>query len=596
MKSLSLAAAGLVTLGLLAAARADAQNAPTVAQFATGSGSVPFGIASGPDGNLWFTDDSATAPAIGQITIAGAITRFPLPAGSVPGLIVTGPTKTDLWFTDANPSAPAVGHITLAGTIQEFPLSAGSLPRGITVGADGNLWFANASASAPGIGRITTGGTITPFPSSMIGQPFGITNGPDGKLWFTSPNAAIVGRITTSGAYDLTLTRPNFAGVSGIASTGPGGNIWVAANGANSEVALINTVGAVAEFPIAAQTSQAIKATRITLAPDQNLWFTGDNVSSINKVTQSGLMSFSTEGVPDGSSPNGIVAGSDGNLWFTSAGPVDGASFIGRVTLPSTTPSGATIVSSILPSSRSVAVGATATAFASIVNASTTVGVDSCAIQPTTPVPALFTFQATNPTTNTPTGTINTPIPIAPGIAQSFIIALTPYAATAADLGNVAFSFSCLNAAPAQTFEGVNTLTFSASTTPPPDVVAVSATTTNNGIVDIPANGLAVFAVATTNVGVSAPITVVPSLLTAGLPVSLGVCQTNASGACLAQPAPSLSVTIAAGAQPSFGVFVTATGNVPFLPAVNRAFLQFLDPSGVSRGATSVALRSSSAG
>src|ERR1700722_10454471 len=134
MKSLSLAAAGLMALGLFAAGRAGAQSAPTIAQFAAGSGSVPFGIASGPDGNLWFTDDSATAPAIGQITISGTITRFPLPAGLVPGLIVTGPTATDLWFTDANPSAPAIGHITLTGTISEIALSAGSLPRGITVG------------------------------------------------------------------------------------------------------------------------------------------------------------------------------------------------------------------------------------------------------------------------------------------------------------------------------------------------------------------------------------------------------------------------------------------------------------------------------
>jgi hypothetical protein len=43
-------------------------------------------------------------------------------------------------------------------------------------------------------------------------------------------------------------------------------------------------------------------------------------------------------------------------------------------------------------------------------------------------------------------------------------------------------------------------------------------------------------------------------------------------------------------ATPTFGIFATASGAVPFLPATNRIFVQFSDATGVVRGSTSVAV------
>jgi hypothetical protein len=78
------------------------------------------------------------------------------------------------------------------------------------------------------------------------------------------------------------------------------------------------------------------------------------------------------------------------------------------------------------------------------------------------------------------------------------------------------------------------------------------------------------------------------------VPVALTLCQTNpASGACLAPPAASLSTAIAAGATPTFAVFATARGTIPFNPAANRIFVRFRDnDSGQVVGATSAAVRS----
>jgi hypothetical protein len=52
-----------------------------------------------------------------------------------------------------------------------------------------------------------------------------------------------------------------------------------------------------------------------------------------------------------------------------------------------------------------------------------------------------------------------------------------------------------------------------------------------------------------------------------------------------------VTTQIKANATSTFGIFVQATGNVPFDPAVNRIFVRFKDGGAVTRGSTSVAVR-----
>ena len=259
-------------------------------------------------------------------------------------------------------------------------------------------------------------------------------------------------------------------------------------------------------------------------------------------------------------------------------------------TSTNTTPTGMTsLVSSVLPSSRSVQVGGVATAFASIINTGSTTGT-ACGLAPGTSVPANFSFQTTNPSTNAVAGTANTPATIAAGQTQTFVIAFQPSAAFAPS--SIAINASCANSPAAPVVTGVNTLLLSASTAPVPDIVALAASG-DPGIVDIPGSGgTGVFAVATVNVGAASQITAAADTGSATLPVALTVCQTNPStGACLAPPAASVSTTINANSTPTFGVFVAGSGTVPFDPANNRVNLRFSDPSGTIRGSTSVAVR-----
>src|SRR5205807_1048117 len=75
---------------------------------------------------------------IGRITTAGVFTEFAIATSSTaPFGIAAGPDG-NLWFTEENGNN--VGRVTTTGIISEFPiLSQGRLHRGITAGPDGNV-------------------------------------------------------------------------------------------------------------------------------------------------------------------------------------------------------------------------------------------------------------------------------------------------------------------------------------------------------------------------------------------------------------------------------------------------------------------------
>jgi len=167
----------------------------------------PQDIVTGPDGALWFTE--STGNQIGRFAFLppppfpepfppSPFTFFdvPTPASGVSG-ITRGPDGA-LWFTEQ--SADRIGRITTAGAITEYALpSPGSSPTAITPGPDGALWFTEQYGNR--IGRITTTGAISEFTvPTAASSPHGITAGPEGALWVTEKYGDDIGRITTCGA------------------------------------------------------------------------------------------------------------------------------------------------------------------------------------------------------------------------------------------------------------------------------------------------------------------------------------------------------------------------------------------------------------
>jgi N-acetylneuraminic acid mutarotase len=248
------------------------------------------------------------------------------------------------------------------------------------------------------------------------------------------------------------------------------------------------------------------------------------------------------------------------------------------------------LVAAVLPSSRSVRVGTPATAFATIINTDSNMAT-GCMISPITNIPATFTFQTTNPATNQVTGSPNIPLDIPAGAAQSFVFALTPNTPMAPT--DVQLSFDCASTDPAPIISGLNTFLFSSSSTPTPDILALVATPTNDGIVNIlGTNGTGVFAVATVNVGAGDTVTISADTGGAVLPVNIFICQTDPqTSVCLSPLATSVATTILSNETPTFGVFVASSGDISFFPEIHRIFLRFKDSSNVTRGLTSVAVR-----
>ncbi len=248
------------------------------------------------------------------------------------------------------------------------------------------------------------------------------------------------------------------------------------------------------------------------------------------------------------------------------------------------------LAAAVLPNSRSVEVGATATAFVTVVN-SGAVAATGCTIAPAVSLPSSFSFQATDSTTNAVIGVANAPVNIAAGGSRSFVVAFRPTASFAAT--EVAFNVACANAGPAPVTSGVNTLLLAASDTPISDVVAVAGTLSNNGVVTISGDkGTGVFVVASSNLGAGGDVTVTASIGGVGVDASVMLCETlEDTGACLANPTQAVATNAISGQTSAFSVFVTTNASVPLDPASNRVFVTFRDGNGAVVGMTSVALQ-----
>src|SRR5262245_24076452 len=100
------------------------------------------------------------------------------------------------------------------------------------------------------------------------------------------------------------------------------------------------------------------------------------------------------------------------------------------------------------------------------------------------------------------------------------------------------------------------------------------------------------FAVATANVGGSGEITARADTGATTLPLALALCRTDpATGSCASPAGPAVTTSVIVGETPTFGIFVSAAAQVPFDPANHRIFVRFKDATGITRGSTSVAVR-----
>jgi hypothetical protein len=474
-----------------------------------------------------------------------------------------GDGKLDLVVTNGNSGNVSVFLGTGTGTFGAATnFAVGVAPRSVAVAdfnGDGKLDLAVANAGSNNVSILLGTGT---------GSFAAATNFAVG----TGPNTVAVADFNRDGKQDLALANGSSNSVSILLGNG------------------IGTFGSAVDFPVGSNPLSVVVG---DFNGDGKLDLAVANAGSDNVsiLLGTGAGSFvSPANFAMGDSPVSLAVGD-----FNGDGKLDmvTSNFASRdvsILLNTTSIEFTNLASALLPSSRSVKLETPATAFATIINAGehTAVG---CSISTFTSIPAGFTFQTTDPATNIVTGSPNAPVDIPPGTSQSFVFGLTPTAPIAST--DVQLSFDCANSFPAPILSGINTFLLSASVNPVPDMLALAAAPTSDGIVNIPGtNGTGAFSVATVNLGAAGSITASADTGSAILPVNIALCRTDpATGQCISAIGPSITLQINSNETPTFGIFVQGNGDVPFDPAANRVFVRFEDSGGVTRGSTSVAVR-----
>ena len=275
-------------------------------------GSSPTGICSGPDGNLWFTEQGAPSTGkIGVVTPLGVFTAEYPTVGNAqyPFAICSGPDG-NLWFIG---SSNSVSKITTAGVVTSYPIpSDGGFQYylGICAGPDGNVWFTEYNQQI--IAKVTPAGVVTEYPIPFGVNPVSICLGPDGNLWFAGSNGAFLGTVTPSGSftsYPIPLYSNSGPGPNSIC-VGSDNNLWWVDTG-GSRINKSTTSGIITQY------TSPNPIYSICTGPDSNLWGTEGPTNKIIVINTSGI-SINQYFVPTLSSqPFGICLGPDNNIWIT---------------------------------------------------------------------------------------------------------------------------------------------------------------------------------------------------------------------------------------------------------------------------------------
>jgi streptogramin lyase len=244
------------------------------------------------------------------MTPTGLATAYPLPTPNAMVEAVTRGPDGNVWFTEWN--ASKIGKITPLGHITEYHTPFNPLQSvDIKAGADGNLWFAT---DFHGIGRATITGRIHFFPINKdTTQPTALTPGPNKTMWFIEWIGNNVGFITTIGR--VTEYPANLGGNTFGIAYGKDGRMWFA-DPQNHRIGAISTNGNALTFYQLGPTSTP---DNIIAGPDGNLYF-GEyglpKAGRIGRITTSGVVTEFNLPAAQGFFPVLGLTVQGGNIWF----------------------------------------------------------------------------------------------------------------------------------------------------------------------------------------------------------------------------------------------------------------------------------------
>ncbi|HKQ75859.1 MAG TPA: hypothetical protein VJ810_19345 [Blastocatellia bacterium] len=300
----------------------------SVHEYPIPSGGRTFEIATGPDGNIWFTIRNRAK--IGRITPEGVITEFPLPNPlSSPYEIAAGPDG-NLWFTEeASTNEYKIGRITPGGVITEFPLPDPSrFPQFLINGNNGALYYYSQTKLV----RFETNGTATeysiPLSTRLGGISIPLVADASGNIHCIQARQfePVITeyfhlKLTPAGVLtERSLGALPFHSLWDL-GRGPDGNIWYSAEIYDPITTISPSFDGfiqLSDAPISPRISTGSNIPlRFISAPDGNFWFfssTGLVNNILGRASIGGqVVQYETRGLP---SFVGVTAGTDGNLWL----------------------------------------------------------------------------------------------------------------------------------------------------------------------------------------------------------------------------------------------------------------------------------------
>jgi virginiamycin B lyase len=297
----------LIAAAVAAALAPQASAAPAVdGEFPIAGGvGTDNDIVEGPDGNMWVTLQNVNGVA--RITPAGVVTEFPLDNTSFG--IAVGPDD-NLWVSTTigvikvppdDPDNPTAYDVGLTGG------------RGIVAGPDDRMWVAGTDQLVSFDVADPEG---TDDSTAIAGMaPHGMSVGTDGLLWIADGNGRVISAAAAAGPtvtpYDIQI---NAAGGAQDVAGGPNGQVAYAAPTTDPQ-----TVGRITPGGSPQMTELvASDPFGVTFAPDGAYWFARSQTNDLLRLTPSGQMTTLTGFAPSGGvGPRKIATGPDNTLWVT---------------------------------------------------------------------------------------------------------------------------------------------------------------------------------------------------------------------------------------------------------------------------------------
>lgn len=237
-------------------------------------------IAPGLPGFLWFSDGTSY---ISKISTSGTITAYFVSTLTKTFGVAPGPDGNE-WYTDQG--THSIGKVSPTGTSSLISIPSGATPVGITAGPDGNMWFsASGGPTGQEFGKVviaTKMVTEYPIASGTAGAPGVMTKGPDGNIYAANSNGGVF-RVTTAGVSTYFPTSFTSSFENGIA-VGPDKQIWVSPGDSADDLTEFNTTthkfGKAAMVPNCGASSPGIPR-GLTLGPDGDMWFVTENCAYV---------------------------------------------------------------------------------------------------------------------------------------------------------------------------------------------------------------------------------------------------------------------------------------------------------------------------